>query len=59
MVYGRRIEGKNDPIISLATGLCVILSKETTPERSGLLMAFPFRSCAFDLTKGLGIDCCL
>ncbi|KAL4072602.1 cytochrome P450 [Scleroderma yunnanense] len=42
LVYGRRIEGKNDPIITLATGLGDILSKETTPERSGLLMSFPF-----------------
>ncbi|KAI6006590.1 cytochrome P450 [Pisolithus orientalis] len=41
LTYGRRIEGKNDPIISLATSLGVILSEETTPEKSGLLMAFP------------------
>ncbi|KAL4072597.1 cytochrome P450 [Scleroderma yunnanense] len=41
LIYGRRIEGKNDPIITLATELGDILSKETTPERSGLLMAFP------------------
>lgn len=41
LTYGRRIEGKNDPIIAMATSLGIILSEETTPEKGGLLMAFP------------------
>ncbi|KIM68448.1 hypothetical protein SCLCIDRAFT_1209264 [Scleroderma citrinum Foug A] len=55
MVYGRRIKGKNNPIISLATGLGDILSKETTPEKSSLLMAFPFLQYLPSWFPGFGL----
>ncbi|KAI6042946.1 cytochrome P450 [Pisolithus marmoratus] len=54
LTYGRRIEGKNDPIISMATSLGVILSEETTPEKSGLLMAFPMLQYLPAWFPGLG-----
>jgi len=41
--YGRRVDGKDDPVIKLASGLAEILTKEMTGERSGLLMALPIR----------------
>lgn len=39
--YGRRIEGKDDPIISLANRLADVMSKGITGERIGLLRALP------------------
>ncbi|KAI6169120.1 cytochrome P450 [Pisolithus thermaeus] len=39
--YGRQIEGKDDPIISLANRLADVMSKGITGERIGLLRALP------------------
>ncbi|KAI6116851.1 cytochrome P450 [Pisolithus croceorrhizus] len=41
--YGRQIEGKDDPIISLANRLADVMSKGITGERIGLLRALPMR----------------
>lgn len=43
--YGRRIEGKDDPIISLANRLADVMSKGITGERIGLLTALPMLTC--------------
>ncbi|KAL4072603.1 cytochrome P450 [Scleroderma yunnanense] len=39
--YGRRVDGEDDPLITLASSLAEVMSKETTGERIGLLMALP------------------
>ncbi|KAI6123318.1 cytochrome P450 [Pisolithus croceorrhizus] len=39
--YGRRMEGKNDPIISMANSLAESMTKGLTAERAGLLIAIP------------------
>lgn len=39
--YGRRMDGKNDPIISMANSLAESMTKGLTAERAGLLMALP------------------
>ncbi|KAI6042966.1 cytochrome P450 [Pisolithus marmoratus] len=39
--YGRRIEGKGDPIISLANRLAAVMSRGITGEKIGLLRALP------------------
>ncbi|KAI6042940.1 cytochrome P450 [Pisolithus marmoratus] len=54
LTYGRKIGGKDDPILAMATSLGVILSEETTPEKSGLLMAFPLLQYLPAWFPGLG-----
>ncbi|KAI6128866.1 cytochrome P450 [Pisolithus croceorrhizus] len=39
--YGRKVNGKNDPIITMAAGLAGIMGKGITSERVGLLTALP------------------
>ncbi|KAI6167945.1 cytochrome P450 [Pisolithus thermaeus] len=39
--YGRKMDGKNDPVIKMATGLAEIMMKGMTAERAGLLTALP------------------
>ncbi|KAI6108175.1 cytochrome P450 [Pisolithus sp. B1] len=43
--YGRKMDGKNDPVIKMATGLAEIMMKGMTAERAGLLTALPIRNC--------------
>ncbi|KAI6108216.1 cytochrome P450 [Pisolithus sp. B1] len=42
LMYGRRVEGKDDPAFAMASGLAEILSREVTPDRMGLLKVMPF-----------------
>ncbi|KAI6120005.1 cytochrome P450 [Pisolithus croceorrhizus] len=39
--YGRKVDGKNDPIIKMAVGLAASIAKGITSERAGLLTALP------------------
>ncbi|KIM68481.1 hypothetical protein SCLCIDRAFT_955299 [Scleroderma citrinum Foug A] len=39
--YGRRVDGKDDHVIKLASGLAEIMAKGMTGDRMGLLMALP------------------
>ncbi|KAL4072598.1 cytochrome P450 [Scleroderma yunnanense] len=39
--YGRKVDGKDDPVITLANGLAEVMTKGITAERAGLLMAVP------------------
>ncbi|KAI6155075.1 cytochrome P450 [Pisolithus tinctorius] len=39
--YGREVDGKNDPVITMATGLAEVMAKGLTVERVGLLTALP------------------
>ncbi|KAG6333948.1 hypothetical protein ID866_5145 [Astraeus odoratus] len=39
--YGRRMQGKDDPIVTLAAGIAHTLTTRMTSERTGLLMALP------------------
>ncbi|KAI6108176.1 cytochrome P450 [Pisolithus sp. B1] len=39
--YGRKVNGRNDPIITMAAGLAGIMGKGITSERVGLLTALP------------------
>ena len=41
--YGRKVNGKDDPIITMASSLAEIMAKGMTSERMGLLMALPIR----------------
>lgn len=41
--YGRRVDGKDDHVIKLASGLAEIMAKGMTGDRMGLLMALPIR----------------
>ncbi|KAI6117223.1 cytochrome P450 [Pisolithus croceorrhizus] len=42
LLYGRRVEGKDDPVFAMASGLAEVLSREVTADRIGLLKAIPF-----------------
>ncbi|KAI6003411.1 cytochrome P450 [Pisolithus marmoratus] len=42
LIYGRRVEGKDDPIFAMANGLAETVCKEVTPNKVGLLKAMPF-----------------
>ncbi|KIK24046.1 hypothetical protein PISMIDRAFT_678527 [Pisolithus microcarpus 441] len=39
--YGRKVDGKNDPVITMAAGLADIMAEGMTSERAGLLTALP------------------
>ncbi|KAI6116835.1 cytochrome P450 [Pisolithus croceorrhizus] len=39
--YGRKVDGKNDPVITMAAGLAGSIAKGMTSERTGLLTALP------------------
>ena len=41
--YGRKVDGKDDPVITMASCLAEIMTKGITGERLGLLMALPIR----------------
>lgn len=41
--YGHRVDGKDDPIIKLASELAEVMGNEISPEQVGLLMALPIR----------------
>ncbi|KAI6024672.1 cytochrome P450 [Pisolithus microcarpus] len=42
LLYGRRVEGKDDPVFAMASGLAEVLSREVTADRIGLLKVMPF-----------------
>ncbi|KAI6117220.1 cytochrome P450 [Pisolithus croceorrhizus] len=42
LMYGRRVEGKDDPAFAMASGVAEILRREATPDRMGLLKVMPF-----------------
>lgn len=42
LIYGRRVEGKDDPIFAMASGLAEVLCRELTPDRVVLLKVMPF-----------------
>ncbi|KAI6003413.1 cytochrome P450 [Pisolithus marmoratus] len=42
LIYGRRVEGKSDPVLAMASGLAEFLCKEVTADRAGLLKVMPF-----------------
>ncbi|KAI6042971.1 cytochrome P450 [Pisolithus marmoratus] len=42
LIYGRRVEGKDDPVLAMASGLAAFLCKEVTADRAGLLKIMPF-----------------
>ncbi|KAI6006539.1 cytochrome P450 [Pisolithus orientalis] len=37
LIYGRRVEGKDDPVFAMASGLAEVLCRELTPDRVVLL----------------------
>ncbi|KAI6120009.1 cytochrome P450 [Pisolithus croceorrhizus] len=39
--YGRKVDGKNDPVITMAAGLAASIGNGMTSERTGLLTALP------------------
>ncbi|KAI6003407.1 cytochrome P450, partial [Pisolithus marmoratus] len=42
LVYGQRVEGKDDPTFAMANGLADLISKEMTTDKIGLLKVMPF-----------------
>ncbi|KAI5988512.1 cytochrome P450 [Pisolithus albus] len=42
LIYGRRVEGKDDPVFVMANALTELLNKEVTPDRIGLVKVMPF-----------------
>ncbi|KAI6003408.1 cytochrome P450 [Pisolithus marmoratus] len=42
LIYGQRVEGKDDPIFAMANGLADMVSKEMTIDKIGLLNVMPF-----------------
>lgn len=42
LIYGRRVEGKDDPVFAMANGLAEMLCKEVTANRVVLLKVLPF-----------------
>lgn len=42
LVYGRRVEGKDDPVFVMASALTEVLNKEVTADRIGLVKVMPF-----------------
>ena len=41
--YGRKVDGKDDPVITMVRNIAEIMAKGMTSERMGLLMALPIR----------------
>ncbi|KAI6042938.1 cytochrome P450 [Pisolithus marmoratus] len=54
LTYGRKVEGKDDPTIRLVSTIFDILSRGTTPENGGLLLAFPILEHFPSWFPGLG-----
>ncbi|KAI6128870.1 cytochrome P450 [Pisolithus croceorrhizus] len=54
LTYGRKVEGKDDATIRLVGTIFDILSRGTTPESGGLLLAFPILEHFPSWLPGLG-----
>ncbi|KAI6042968.1 cytochrome P450 [Pisolithus marmoratus] len=42
LIYGQRVQGKNDPTFAMANGLVYMINKEMTADKIGLLNVMPF-----------------